>query len=1164
MQTPANLLPPAVDVSELADAGRRSIQSRLRHTWATYPEIRNRVSTLIAAGRFPGVRLTGKGAPSLNANNGSLIDLLMLESILASRVRNVIPQSAVDAADSGTDVQVDLDKRQNSAEIFAAMLTLQARSRAAGHSPAFGLTLGDQRTLRYNLSDLPKLIAAMSDTYAEAEEMARLQPTFQLVHAAGARDLAKPGSRVSPQGGYFRYYSNELDLSRYGIYKSAEDAKEAGQYRDSCIINSLQQLGVGEEEMQNALSLVKTRDFPTRALGELATVIGQDIELYYPVKDTTRSGQGRLKKNLYTSKRATTKPPLSLGLYESHYFPYDEETPYSLYFANHYCELVKVCRNRDIPLSTVYRADTIVKGAAYNRHAGKQKLVDSWRLIRGLVSTVGKEDAALRPIPFEDAASVQFADLHRETFESGNYVLQDVSDDEEKRLKIEFKDRKGKVETGLRKVRGKPAIFYADFEASTEEKPDKPLKQHIPYMIGWALHDEQNPVARTAFGVDAEDLVATFLDAIVDTLDQDQPKKEKDNRRVIVYFHNLRYDWSCLIEHVVVRSLIEKDGTLYEAIIVHRGIQIVLRDSYKLIPMPLSGFPEMFGLESVKEVMPHKAFSRHVVRRGLPPRKMATLRSFLSSPEEVFRFEKNVVELGLLTLDDRVDVKKYAEFYCAKDVEVLARGMAKFRQMVLADFDMDVWTYRTISSIAYEYQVREGCFEDCFRVSGLANYFISRSVAGGQNQIANNRPHATDEECVDFDMTSCYPSAQDTIPGYPTGLPKVLTGEELDSLGPETEYPFFVEIEILGRHYDDPAVDLTYPFPPLHDKIDGVMTYTNQPQNRTFVVNNIQLADLVRHYSWIKGEHYVMRRGYRFKGWNSRINTVIREVFQKRLALKKEGNPLQLVYKLILNSSYGKTITKASTRSLRIFRKDKPDVIASFVRNNYSRISHSIPTGKQHLFSVYRPFNEHTSSPQAGSFILAQAKWLMRNVFLHAHAEAVNIHYTDTDSMIVDRADLPKLERFVGKDQLGTFHTDLESGKFEKILGKKAYKTEKERIYSARSVFIGKKTYHLRLAWKNAETGETLFDEHTHARSKGIPASALIYAAEQEGVRLGELYDRVLSGQDVEFDLLLGGRGFSFKYGKDMTVRSISDFKRKINGVKRVEEKRAEEYLAHE
>ena len=52
-------------------------------------------------------------------------------------------------------------------------------------------------------------------------------------------------------------------------------------------------------------------------------------------------------------------------------------------------------------------------------------------------------------------------------------------------------------------------------------------------------------------------------------------------------------------------------------------------------------------------------------------------------------------------------------------------------------------------------------------------------------------------------------------------------------------------------------------------------------------------------------------RGYKWTdNKDLQIKQVIRNEFNKRLEHKKNGNPLQEVYKLIMNSAYGKTIQK--------------------------------------------------------------------------------------------------------------------------------------------------------------------------------------------------------------------------------------------------------------
>ena len=73
------------------------------------------------------------------------------------------------------------------------------------------------------------------------------------------------------------------------------------------------------------------------------------------------------------------------------------------------------------------------------------------------------------------------------------------------------------------------------------------------------------------------------------------------------------------------------------------------------------------------------------------------------------------------------------------------------------------------------------------------------------------------------------------------------------------------------------------------------------------VVDNITLEDFVK-YQQVDCE---IIRGYKWTDPKDfSIQQVIRNVFNKRLEHKKNGNPLQEVYKLIMNSAYGKTIQK--------------------------------------------------------------------------------------------------------------------------------------------------------------------------------------------------------------------------------------------------------------
>ena len=73
------------------------------------------------------------------------------------------------------------------------------------------------------------------------------------------------------------------------------------------------------------------------------------------------------------------------------------------------------------------------------------------------------------------------------------------------------------------------------------------------------------------------------------------------------------------------------------------------------------------------------------------------------------------------------------------------------------------------------------------------------------------------------------------------------------------------------------------------------------------IIDNIMVEDLI---NFQKVECEIIR-GYKLTDLKDfTIIKVIRNVFNKRFEYKKQGNALQEIYKLIMNSAYGKTIQK--------------------------------------------------------------------------------------------------------------------------------------------------------------------------------------------------------------------------------------------------------------
>ena len=126
----------------------------------------------------------------------------------------------------------------------------------------------------------------------------------------------------------------------------------------------------------------------------------------------------------------------------------------------------------------------------------------------------------------------------------------------------------------------------------------------------------------------------------------------------------------------------------------------------------------------------------------------------------------------------------------------------------------------------------------------------------------------------------------------------------------------------------------------------------------------------------------------------------------KAEVLKKDKNPAEKVYKLIMNSAYGKTIEKAHNVMTRFVAKDKfkdfmvkksGSVKEVFEMDNHFRIKHEVG------------IKGHFTLPHVGCSVLAMSKRIMNEVF-----EVVedDVYYTDTDSMFVTQTGLNKLTIF--------------------------------------------------------------------------------------------------------------------------------------------------------
>lgn len=659
------------------------------------------------------------------------------------------------------------------------------------------------------------------------------------------------------------------------------------------------------------------------------------------------------------------------------------------------------------------------------------------------------------------------------------------------------------------------SVVFFDIESSTDG--DK----HVPYM----LCSKTGKMEKTFIG---DDLITRFLES----LDEDS----------ICYAHNLGYDVRFIIPKLDhVKSIIQKSSS--KIISVKGGFHgkdLEFKCTQAMINTALRKFPKMFNLESKKEIMPYELYTRENVMKEsvLVSEALEHLKSEEDKEEMMDNLEKWGLVDGL-----EFDHIRYAEIYCQQDVKIMARGFKTFRGWFKKQLKIDIVEKLTMASVSDSYLRERGCYEGTYKCSGLVRDFIQRCVVGGRTMCYRNEKMCVKKDLNDFDAVGLYASAMvrlgEKSGGFLKGKPKVLKPEELNYDFLQRQDGYFVMINVL-----DVKKELDFPILNKMNGESGVREFSNDHRGNIFV-SKITLEDLIR----FQGVEFEVLSGYYYnEGRNNKIGAVMRYLFERRVELKnerdpvtgeKKPNPAQVVYKESMNSSYGKTILKPITDEVRILDDEQFD---TYLRRNYSFINNyvKLPGGKFTKVKSNKPILDHFNLCVVGEEILAMSKRIMHEVMCLAQDIGIKIYYQDTDSMHIENDKIKKLSdafrdlyqrELIGKG-MGQFHSDFS---FD------VNPDEGTEIISKKSIFLGKKSY--------IDECEIIVDGEKvyryHMRMKGIPHSSLNKMIESRfnGEPL-KMYKYLYDGNDLEFNLLEGCVKFEAMSNYD--IRSRGEFKRSV------------------
>jgi len=961
------------------------------------------------------------------------------------------------------------------------------------------ITATRQKHLIENYEDM--IYAIKEDAIGQGSDAEMIYGVIKVLHFV---ELTRPKltKKSKLEGAYFKWYNNtDIDLQEFQVYNSKPD-----NYDENCFVQALIALDISTQIIQEVRSMICGKYIQTNQM----TKIAEKYDFYIRVKciDTYKVNKNDTKN--YGKK---TGKELLIGLIDQHYFAI-KPVKWTMYSVKNYFTL------KD---SLDYH---LIKDKEGKKDIQGKRFTNSYETIKWFYEN---KETYLRSIP------------HADLMESQYLKKTDVITD------LNFSDSSVRSNSLPEEYSIEKFItVFFDFETFTNEILDTSINNknykeeieqtcsHIPYMVS-------NNHTETEYG---DDCGRKMLYALYNLY----AKNSTEIITIVLLAHNASYDFRFIQEYLYIKKMIERGKNLLQMegkfyVGHNKFMNVIVKDTYAVIPIALGQFGKTFQLSQEKEIIPYSLYTRKNVNiRFL---KVCEVKPYCDKQVECNILDRNITEEDYTNYFDAfmincsnwncinaglIDIIKYSKIYCEMDVKVLELGYTKFGDMLKEACNIDVNNCMSAAQLAHKFMLINNVFEGVNQLSSTPREYIMKCMVGGRTMCRDNKMWYIKKILADFDAVSLYPSAMKRLGGYLQGSPKVLENLSYEFLQQQDGY--FVQIKVL-------SVEKEYSFPLMSYIENSVRNWTNAPTQNLYVCK-IELEDLIEFHK-IKFE--IIDGYYYNEGRNNSLGHVIDFVFNERLKQKKKGNVLEQVYKLIMNSAYGKTLLKAFTDKTDFISCDKLD---DFIDKNYN---HIISYEKMHSsnqdFTRYKiksekTINSHFNNCACGIEVLAMSKRIMNEVMCLAEDIKIPIYYQDTDSLHIPNEDISKLadeyskkygRELIGKG-MGQFHSDFSS----KII--------KGEVLSCESYFLGKKCYIDKLFGKD-DNGNEVYDYHI--RMKGVPNKSVLYKSVLEDKSLMDIYKSLYDYKKETFDLTCEGKKCCFKFNSNYTICSLFNFTRTLS-----------------
>tara|TARA_R100001443_G_scaffold79972_1_gene87055 strand:- start:1816 stop:5178 length:3363 start_codon:yes stop_codon:yes gene_type:complete len=895
------------------------------------------------------------------------------------------------------------------------------------------------------------------------------------------------------EGGFFRYKNiTDIDLLKYMIFTENQEAHYF--LDDNCLVYALiQSKQFNSKEIEKIRTIVKGKYIKTKDLKILCEKMNITfIVNIFPIKTLSQYKYGKGEKII------------NLGLIDNHYF-LNEEIPYTYYAIQNYHQIKEIEE-----WNNIYRKD------------GRKILNRNTTSFKAIKYMFENKDKYFKLLSFNDITRTQY---HNEA------KITTLEYDDKDCVEIEYKPDENK-KNNLNSDNS--IIVFFDVETLTDEAI------HIPFIL---CSSETESFTGEKCGL-------YFLNCLYE-------KFGDTGKTIVLIAHNASYDVRHLYEFLNIKDEISRGNKLLsmKATFTYKyqkgkNLNLIIKDSYALIPKKLKAFSKMFKIDVEKDIMPYNLYTRErinkrwinldIIKKCCDKQVECNILNRIIKQEDYDEyynlFLENCKIANCFITKNSVDIIKYAEYYCKKDVEVLKKGYNKFRELTLDDTGIDILNCMSSSQLANKYYIKEGACEGVYKLSGIPKQYIMKCMVGGRVMTRDNLKWNIKKILDDFDAVSLYPSAMKEMKGFLKGKPKILQSNQLNMEFLNKCDGYFIQIKVnkinKKRHF------------PLMSNIneDGIRNFTNNITTNQYVCK-FSLEDLIEfqdiEFDIIDGYYYD-------EGRNPKEAEITEFLFNRRKELKDQDNPLQEIYKLIMNGYYGKQLQKDFfTKTHFLKGQESYDKFMSKYYNSILKMTelsnhNSNSKNKQFRMETEVGICESYNNCHIGVEILAMSKRLMNRVMCLAEDLDIEIYYQDTDSMHIVRNQLPLLEKefynkynknLIGK-KLGQFHSDFDSD----ILKNKG----KGTIYSSHGIFLGKKAYVDKLEKEGCD------DEIYHSRMKGVNIESMEYLNRKNNTNMIDIYTDLFNKKSIKFDLACEGNKCVMDFNKNFSITTKNEFIREV------------------